>query len=171
MLSDSFHPPTAGGRKNLEQTMSRMGLLAGALAASALMSVSLRAQGAADAPGETDNSRFSLSRTEDGYLRLDGATGQVSICTRRQSHWLCEIVPDERTALEAEMARLQRDNAALKNELLARHVPLPPAPAADAPPRAPDNQELARIKGVIETVWRRLVALIVSVQRDLRKPS
>ena len=34
-------------------------------------------------------------------------------------------VPDERTALENEIARLQRENGALKKDMLARGLPLP----------------------------------------------
>ena len=69
-------------RESLEQTMSRMGLLACALAGQALIASPSAAQ---DAPAE--NERFSLYRTEDGYLRLDGRTGQLSSCVRRQSRW------------------------------------------------------------------------------------
>ena len=58
-------------------------------------------------------------------LRLDGRTGQVSLCGRAAAGWACQAVPDERAALEAEIARLQDDNAALKKELLARGLPLP----------------------------------------------
>ena len=39
--------------------------------------------------------------------------------------WSCKVVPDERAALESEIARLQRDNAALKKSLLARGIELP----------------------------------------------
>ena len=37
-------------------------------------------------------------------------------------------VPDERAALESEIARLQRENAALKRSLLAKGIELPPDP-------------------------------------------
>ena len=37
------------------------------------------------------------------------------------------MVPDERSALETEIARLQGENATLKKELLARGLPLPGA--------------------------------------------
>jgi hypothetical protein len=147
-------------------------LLAGGLAACALLSAT-----AQEAPPETDSGRFSLFRADDGYLRLDGRTGEVSICTRRQSRWVCEVVPDERAALEAEMARLQRDNAALKSEVLAHHLPLPSglrseaAPAADPRPHQDANHDLDRLKTAIRGVWRRLVALIMSVQRDLLQSS
>ncbi len=56
---------------------------------------------------ESDDSRYTFNRVDDGYLRLDGRTGQVSICARRPVGWTCEAVPDERAALEAEIARLQ----------------------------------------------------------------
>src|SRR5262249_32485837 len=32
---------------------------------------------------ESDDSRYTFNRVDDGYLRLDGRTGQVSICARR----------------------------------------------------------------------------------------
>jgi hypothetical protein len=153
-----------------------MGLLACMLAGYAMVSAPVRAQ---DSPTGTEDTRFSLFRTEDGYLRLDGRTGQASICTRRQSRWLCQVVPDERAALKAEMARLQREGAALKSELLAHHLPLPRglrpdsgfAPVADAPPREPAARGLDRIKGVVASVWRRLVALIAGLQKDLLSTS
>src|SRR3954470_19623623 len=74
---------------------------------------------------DNEDSRFTFHRTDDGYLRLDGRSGQVSICARRPAGWLCQLVPDERATLESEIARLQSDNAALKKELLARNLPLP----------------------------------------------
>jgi len=74
---------------------------------------------------ESDDSRYTFNRVDDGYLRLDGRTGQVSICARRPAGWTCEAVPDERAALEAEIARLQGENTAVKKELLARNLPLP----------------------------------------------
>ena len=51
----------------------------------------------------------------------------------RQHGWSCKVVPDERVALESEIARLQRDNAALKNSLLAGGLELPNGVVAEAP--------------------------------------
>jgi hypothetical protein len=123
-----------------------------------------------------ENERFNLYRTEDGYLRLDGRTGQLSNCIRRQSRWLCQTVPEERIALEMEIGRLQADNAALKKTLLAHQVPLPqgvrpdPAGAADQRP-GKAGRDLDQVRGAIENVWRRLVAFVISMQRDLLKRS
>jgi hypothetical protein len=156
--------------------MIRMGRLVFALASYALLCSPASPQGT---QAENEDSRFSFFRADDGYLRLDGRTGQVSICTRRQAGWLCQALPEERAAFEVEIARLQGDNAALKKEVLAHDLPLPRGvwpdspPAAIAGPRPPasTDHEVNQIMGVIENVWRRLVAMIVSVQRDLLKKS
>jgi hypothetical protein len=165
--------PEARGSE--ESAMIRIGPLAFALANCVLLCGPASAQGTEP---ENEDSRYTFFRAEGDFLRLDGRTGQVSICTRRQAGWLCQALPEERTAFEAEIARLQSDNAALKKEVLAHDLPLPggvrPAPppaAAAAPPPASNDHEVNQIMSVIENVWRRLVAMIVSVQKDLLKKS
>jgi len=126
---------------------------------------------------EGGDARFTFHRADDGYLRLDGRSGQVSMCNRRTSGWQCQLVPDERAALEAEISRLQSDNAALKKELLSRSLPLPNGMRPDEPgsksqvqrPPLPDDAELNRVMAVMEKIWRRMVEMIMSVQRDLQK--
>jgi hypothetical protein len=132
---------------------------------------------AQSSPPDNEDVRFTFHRAEDGYLRLDGRSGQVSACIRRVAGWLCQAVPDERAALEGEIARLQADNAALKRELIARNLALPNTIKPDAPqarveePRLqlPSDAEFNRVMSFIEKVWRRLVEMVVSVQRDLMK--
>jgi hypothetical protein len=149
--------------------MIRMGPLVLAVAGTMLLCGPVLAQGAQP---ENEDSRFSFFRADGGYLRLDGRTGQVSLCTRREVGWLCQALPEERAALEAEIGRLQGDNAALKKVLLAHDLPLPEGIGPGSPPAAktasrPLDREVNPIMGAIENVWRRLVAMIVSVQRDL----
>jgi hypothetical protein len=93
------------------------------LAASALAS-------AQPAMPDSENGRYSFNPVVDGALRLDTRTGQVSHCSRSDAGWTCKVVPDERSALETEIARLQGENGTLKKELLARGLPVPgPHPA------------------------------------------
>src|SRR6516165_4525587 len=83
-------------------------------------------------------------------------------------------VPEERAALEAEIARLQGENVAVKKELLARNLPLPgtvkPEPPAAKPeePRLqlPDDADLNKVMNFIEKIWRRLVEMITTLQKD-----
>jgi hypothetical protein len=154
--------------------MKRLAPLMLALAGCASLCAPAYPQGT---PPENEDSRFSFYRAEDGYLRLDGRSGQVSLCIRRPAAgWLCQALPEERAAFDAEIARLQRENATLKKEVLAHDLPLPAGTWAEAPPAgrpgaAPADREGSQIMDVVENVWRRLVAMIVSVQRDLLKRS
>ena len=123
------------------------------------------------------DARYTFNRTNDGYLRLDGRTGQVSVCTQRPPGWACQPVPDERAALEAEIARLQAENAAVKKDLVAHNLPLPgtvrPEPPAGKPeePRLqlPNDADLDRVMNFIEKVWRRLVEMVTTLHKDMLK--
>jgi len=140
------------------------------------------AASAHDVSPETENGRYSFNRVDEGFLRLDHRTGQVSLCDRRAVGWACQAIPDDRTALEGEITRLQNENAALKTELLARNLPLPDASKDHAQVdsqaarrgepalRLPSDEDLERVKTFIEKVWRRLVEMMVNFQKDvLRK--
>jgi hypothetical protein len=138
--------------------------------------VSSVAWGQTAAP-QTDDRRYTFNRVDDGYLRLDGRTGQVSLCLQRPAGWACQAVPDERTALEAEIARLQAENAAIKKELIARNLPLPGTIKPEAPAASPDDPrlqlpndaDLNKVMNFVEKVWRRLLEMMATVLKDLLK--
>src|SRR5262249_60618368 len=72
------------------------------------------------ATSDSENGRYSFNPVADGVLRLDTRTGQVSQCSRSDVGWACKVGPDERSALETEIARLQGGKPSLEQELLAR---------------------------------------------------
>ncbi len=93
-------------------------------------------------------------------------------------------MPDERAALEETIGRLQGDNAALKKELLAKGMALPSGVKADPPAaketgkdkpadspsvKVPSDADMERVLGFIEKVWRRLVEMMVDLQRDMQR--
>ena len=148
--------------------MIRTGLVIVALASA--LATPVQAQSAPDSA----DGRFSFHRTDDGFLRLDGRSGQVSLCQRRSAGWECQAVPDERAALESEIARLQSDNANLKRELLAHNLPLPGGVKPGASGREeglllPSDAELNQMMTFIEKVWKRMVEMIVTTQKDIMK--
>ena len=140
------------------------------------VAVTSMAWGQTAAP-QSDDKRYTFNRVDEGYLRLDGRTGEVSICAQRSTGWACQAVPDERAALEAEIARLQAENAAVKKELIARNLPLPgtvkPDPRAANPdePRLqlPNDADVDKVMNFVEKVWRRLLDMIATVHKDLLK--
>jgi hypothetical protein len=135
-----------------------------------------------------DDRRYSFHQVDGKFLRLDSHTGQVAQCQRSATGWLCQALPDERAALESEIGRLQRENAALKQSLLARGLDLPggvkpdapaagdKAPAAKAPdqapaPKQPNMAEFDRAIAFMKDVWRRLVEMMADLQRDIQRKS
>jgi hypothetical protein len=145
--------------------------------ASALLLLALPAS-AQNGPPDSEGGRYSFNRVDDGYLRLDQQTGQVSLCTRRSVGWACYPVPDERSALEEEIGRLQKDNAALKKEMLARGIALPgmklpqtkPDAGADSTLKVPSDTDLDKAMATMERIWRRLVEMVQRVQKELAPP-
>jgi hypothetical protein len=69
---------------------------------------------------DTENGRYALSPAGDGVIRLDTRTGKVSNCNNSGAGWACYAVPDERTAMDTEIGRLQAENEKLKAQLASR---------------------------------------------------
>lgn len=144
----------------------------------------------APAPSAED-SRYSFHRMGDGFVRLNSRTGQSAQCGWGPTGWSCKMAPDERAALDSEIARLQRENAALKKSMLSRGLDLPsgviaeapvlpPVPPANIPdpsarepkePKPLSEAELDRAINFVKNVWRKLVDMMVDLQRDVQKKS
>jgi hypothetical protein len=131
------------------------------------------------APVESEDSRYKFERIDEGFVRLDRRTGQAALCSRRSVGWACQGMPENPAALESEVARLQGENDALKKELVAHGLDLPPgapstpstAQGGDRDLKLPSDAELDRVMTVMEKAWRRLVDMMIRLQRDVQKKS
>lgn len=117
--------------------------------------------------------QFTFHKVDNGFLRLDGKTGKVSLCSARAVGWACQAVPEERAALDKEISRLQGEVAALKKEIAAlRAAPVQPAPSAgngEGKLKLPDKIDIARARAFIEETWRQLMDMIVTMQKDMMR--
>lgn len=59
--------------------------------------------------------RFTMHPADGGILRMDTQTGGLSMCKQSSGSWACALVPDDRTALTDEIARLKSENSDLKS--------------------------------------------------------
>ena len=151
----------------------------------------------ADPMPDSENGRYALSPIADGVLRLDTRTGAVSTCTNNNgTGWACYAVPDERTAMDTEIGRLEADNEKLRAQLAARDQaqekldkpkidePLPKTDSLKPPepkvaegqrkieiPRIeiplPSDRDMDRMMSALEQAWRRLVDMANRMQKDV----
>jgi hypothetical protein len=144
------------------------------------------------APGVANSiplGRFSFNRVDDGFLRLDNQTGQIAYCSPHAVGWACQTVLEDRAALEKEIARLRNEVASLKAQVAALHEPPPPRPPADLtpppnpppvaqtpPPMGDNDQDTAKLRAdlerarlAFENAWRRLVEMIIHLQKDMMR--
>jgi hypothetical protein len=142
------------------------------------LTMSLTALAAASAQPsmpDSENGRYSFNPVADGVLRLDTRTGQVSQCSQSDVGWTCKAVPDERSALESEITRLQGENATLKKELVGRGLPVPgvPSPPVAKPGepelKLPSDAEVDKVISFLEKIWRRLIEMGRTMQKDVEK--
>jgi hypothetical protein len=127
--------------------------------------------------------RYSFRRVEDGFLRLDTQTGQVTLCSAHAVGWACQAVPEERTALEEEIERLRDQVEHLRQEIATLRAsppspsPGPPRPPGDLTPKSdqggglkmPTDEDIARARAAVENAWRRLMEMMKNLQDDMTR--
>lgn len=164
-------------------TSSTASWIAAAFAAAMAVSGGLVA---AQSVPDGENGRFSMTPIAEGVLRLDTRTGTVSTCTKNDAGWACYAVPDERSALDAEIGRLQAEVEKLKGQLAAGPTvsgkigeALPKSdPLKKAEPKLaegerkieiplPSDQDVDRVMSFLEKAWRRLIDMANRVQKDM----
>jgi hypothetical protein len=111
--------------------------------------------------------RYALVPHQDGFLRLDTGTGEVSRCTGEIGRLACRLLPDERMAYEEEIRRLEDRVMILERRVAALEVPA--APRAERRPEAeddlPSEDELDRVFTLMEETMRRFF----DMARDLKE--
>ncbi len=117
---------------------------------------------AAPAPG------YTLQAVEGGVLKLDTRSGALSFCSARAGAYVCEAVPEDRAALEAEISRLQARIAELEKGRAG--VPDIMAPPKDGAPDAPMTEEarkrLDEALDVAEHAFRRFMDMVNRLRGD-----
>lgn len=115
----------------VRNTTGALALLAGVAAVPAFAQQP-PAQAAASADPQAN---FTMLQVEGGLMKLDTRTGRLSFCSTRAGSWTCELVPEERSAYEDEIARLNDRIATLQRSNVPPGVPdIAKPPLAGAPP-------------------------------------
>lgn len=122
---------------------------------------------------------FTLQPVDGGVLKLDTRSGAMSFCSLKAGAWLCEAVPEDRAALEAEIDRLHARIATLEGrgqsgvpDIMAPPAPpgALPGPSPDSPASTPEPGEarkrLDEALDVAEHAFRRFMEMVERLRRE-----
>jgi hypothetical protein len=103
-----------------------------------------------------DTERYRLERTEDGFVRMDLETGQMSICRERGEQLICRAAADERDAYRTDVEDLEARVEVLEERLaeIERRSVLRPDTVL------PSQEEFERSLSYMEQFFRRFFGLV-----------
>ena len=121
----------------------------------------------APASAEDLSQRYAMKDIEDGILRLDTFSGDVSYCRKKSDAWVCETAADDRAVLGDEVTRLEAENRKLKK----RVAELEKSSGADQRNslQLPNDEELDEVMGFLERLMRRFHAFTRSLRDKLEQ--
>ncbi|PYE86379.1 hypothetical protein [Phyllobacterium leguminum] len=102
-----------------------------------------------------ETGRYTMEKTDKGYIRLDTQTGDISVCADQSGQMVCRLAPDDRRAYEDELAALDARVKRLEEQVSAYNK-LPPA-LRDA---LPTDEEFEKTMGYMERFFRRFMDIV-----------
>ena len=108
--------------------------------------------------------RFSLVPVENGALRLDTQTGEVSLCAEAAGGLACRAVPVERSQPADDPAEYSDRIAALEARIAALE-----AEAATRGPALSDTEAMDRVADLAEQAMRRFFGVVRDLRRELEE--
>lgn len=109
--------------------------------------------GAAHAEGE---GRYRMEKTETGFVRLDTASGDVSLCREQDGQIVCRMAADERAAFEKELDLLTRRVEALEKGGVSGQTAAKPA--------LPTDEEIDRTMTIMEKMMQRFMGIVKNLE-------
>ena len=101
----------------------------------------------AAAPASAENGRYVMEKTAEGYVRMDTATGEMSICTEKSGQIVCKLAADERAAFQDALDRLEERVSRLEEK-------------ADRTLAVPSEEEFDEGLDRMEKFFRRFLGII-----------
>ena len=100
--------------------------------------------------------RYTLEKSESGFVRLDRQTGAVTLCTEADGTLTCRMAADERAAYDADLARLEKRGEALEKRVAEG--------TAAKSGELPSDAEIDRSIGIMERFMRTFFGLVQEFQ-------
>ena len=111
---------------------------------------------------EANAERYTLEKSDSGFVRLDRQTGAVTLCTVDQGTLTCRMAADERAAYDEDLARLEKRVEALERQLADG--------TAARSGELPSDAEIDRSIGIMERFMRAFFNLVQEFQGAEEQP-
>ena len=114
-----------------------------------------------------DVERYQLERTEDGYVRLDTVTGQMTLCQERRNRLMCRAVEEG-----AQLAdRSSEGRAGQLRERIRELEERVAALEAAAEPQLPSEEEFEKTLGYMERFFRSFIGIVEELEDEPKNQS
>lgn len=120
--------------------------------------------GSASLAQEMPAGRYQMEKTEDGLVRLDTRTGEMSICHQRAGEIVCEAAHDRSGAADEQIRDLEQRIGALERRISALEA------ENGAKPEMPSDAELDQAFDMMERFVQRFSDLFRDLDRENDKP-
>ncbi|MCO5063419.1 MAG: hypothetical protein M9924_03285 [Rhizobiaceae bacterium] len=108
-----------------------------------------------------EQDRYALEKTDQGYVRLDRRTGEMSTCRDQSGQLVCRMAADERGAFEDEIDRLREQVSALEGRVSALEQ-------GSGGKGLPSEDEFDRTMSYMQRFFRGFLEIVKEFDRDLR---
>lgn len=110
---------------------------------------------------EKSTDRYTLEKSQSGFVRLDRHTGAVTLCSEADGTLTCRMAADERAAYDEDLSRLEKRVEALEKQIAG-------SPVAKSG-ELPSDAEIDRSIGIMERFMRAFFNLVQEFQGDAQK--
>lgn len=124
-----------------------------------VMILSLMAIALASPTTAQEQGRYQLERNGDAIVRLDTATGAMTLCREANGTLTCRMGADERAAFEQELERLEKRIVALESNLATGGAKAPPT-----------DEEIDRSIGIMERFMRSFFGMVKEFEGRQEEP-
>lgn len=129
---------------------------------------------------QAGSGRYTMQKTDGGFVRLDTQTGAVSLCQKSGGSWSCRDITNSQGQIEngnragsaGEMARLRRENQELKDEIARLEELLGLREPSDAPPasrngfKLPSEKDVDQAFDYFESMLRKFQERLKRLERE-----
>jgi tetrahydromethanopterin S-methyltransferase subunit B len=113
-----------------------------------------------------DANRYTLQKTADGYVRLNNATGEMSICKEQADQLICRVAADDRVELEEAISQLEVRVAKMEEKLASIETS-----GVTSNNSLPTDEEFEKTVGYMEKFFRRFMGVVKELNQDETQPN